>query len=58
MNAFLKMTWTEMKLFAREPVAMFFTFAFPIVILIVFGSIFGNDGQSSLRRPSQPGAYG
>ena len=43
MNAFLKMTWTEMKLFAREPVAMFFTFAFPIVILIVFGSIFGNE---------------
>jgi len=43
MNAFLKMTWIEMKLFAREPVAMFFTFAFPIIILIVFGSIFGNE---------------
>ena len=43
MNAFLKMTWIEMKLFAREPVAMFFTFEFPIVILIVFGSIFGNE---------------
>lgn len=46
MNAFLKMTWIEMKLFAREPVAMFFTFAFPIVILIVFGSIFGNEPVS------------
>jgi ABC-2 type transport system permease protein len=43
MRAFLKMTLVEFKLFIRQPVGFFFTFAFPLVILLVFGSIFGND---------------
>lgn len=43
MRAFLKLTWIEFKLFTREPVGFFFTFAFPIVVLFIFGSIFGNE---------------
>lgn len=43
MRAFLKMTLVEFKLFIRQPVGFFFTFAFPLIILFVFGSIFGND---------------
>ena len=43
MTALLKMTWMEMKLFLREPLAAFFTLAFPLMVLFVFGSIFGND---------------
>ena len=43
MNAFLKMTWTEIKLFLREPAAAFFTLAFPLLLLFVFGGIFGNE---------------
>lgn len=43
MRAFLKMTLTEFKLFVRQPVGFFFTFAFPLIILFVFGSIFGNE---------------
>lgn len=43
MKPFLKMTWIEIKLFGREPVGLFFTFAFPLIILFVFGTIFGNE---------------
>jgi len=43
MRALRTMTWTEAKLFLREPAAAFFTLAFPLILLLVFGSIFGND---------------
>jgi ABC-2 type transport system permease protein len=38
----LKLTWVEMKLFVREPLAAFFTLVFPLILLAVFGGIFGN----------------
>jgi len=37
-----KLTWVELKLFAREPVTMFFTLVFPIIVLFVMGGVFGN----------------
>lgn len=43
MRGFSTLTWTEFKLFMREPAAVFFTLAFPMLLLFVFGSIFGND---------------
>jgi ABC-2 type transport system permease protein len=43
MNAFLKMTWAELKLTLREPIGTFFTLAFPILLLVLFGGIFGNE---------------
>lgn len=43
MRAFLTLTWTEAKLFLREPMASFFTLAFPLLLLFAFGAIFGND---------------
>lgn len=43
MRALRKMTWVEVKLFLREPTALFFTLAFPIMILLLFASIFGNQ---------------
>ena len=46
MRGFLTLTWTEFKLFMREPAAVFFTLAFPLMLLFVFGSIFGNDPAS------------
>lgn len=33
----------EFKLFLREPEAFFFTLIFPLILLFVFGSIFGNE---------------
>jgi len=41
MRALYKMTLVEAKLFLREPAAVFFTLAFPIMVLLLFGSIFG-----------------
>jgi len=42
MKSLLKMTWMETKLFFREPVGAFFTLAFPLMMLFLFGSIYGN----------------
>lgn len=42
MKGFWKLTFIEMKLFLREPAAAFFTLFFPLMILLIFGSIYGN----------------
>ncbi len=42
MKSLLKMTWMEAKLFLREPVGTFFTLGFPLMMLFLFGSIYGN----------------
>ncbi len=38
-----KMTIVETKLFLREPMAAFFTLAFPLMMLFLFGSMYGNE---------------
>jgi ABC-2 type transport system permease protein len=43
MKSLLKMTWMETKLFLREPVGTFFTLIFPLMLLFLFGSIYGNE---------------
>lgn len=48
MKQLLKLTWTELKLQLREPLATFFTLIFPLMLLIVFGSIFGNEPEAFL----------
>lgn len=47
-----KMTWTELKLQMREPIGVFFTLAFPLMLLFIFGSIYGNEPNAFL------GGYG
>jgi ABC-2 type transport system permease protein len=42
MRGLPKLTWVELKLFVREPIGLFFTLAFPVLLLILFGSIYGN----------------
>ena len=42
MRTLAKLTLVEMKLFIREPVTMFFTFALPLLFLFVMGGVFGN----------------
>ncbi|MDW7656221.1 MAG: ABC transporter permease [Bacillota bacterium] len=37
------MTWMEFKLFLREPIGAFFTLVFPLMMLFLFGSIYGNE---------------
>jgi ABC-2 type transport system permease protein len=54
LNSLLKMTWMETKLFLREPVGAFFTLVFPLMMLFLFGSIYGNkptamfDGRGTI----------
>jgi ABC-2 type transport system permease protein len=43
MKSMLKMTWMESKLFLREPVGAFFTLVFPLMMLFLFGLIYGNN---------------
>jgi ABC-2 type transport system permease protein len=40
MRTLAKLTWVEVKLFAREPVAVVFAFAFPLVVLLVLAGVF------------------
>lgn len=42
MRGLWKLTYVEMKLFLREPQAAFFTLAFPLMMLFLFGGIYGN----------------
>jgi ABC-2 type transport system permease protein len=51
MKSLLKMTWMEAKLFLREPVGAFFTLAFPLIMLFIFGTIYSNI-------PAGPGSGG
>jgi ABC-2 type transport system permease protein len=43
MRPLWKMTYVEAKLFLREPAAVFFTLAFPVMVLLLFSSMFGNE---------------
>jgi ABC-2 type transport system permease protein len=43
MKSLLKMTWMEAKLFLREPAAAFFTLVFPLMMLVLFGVIYGSQ---------------
>ncbi len=42
MKALAKLVWVEFKLYIRQPEAAFFALLFPLLLLIMFGSIYGN----------------
>ncbi len=42
MKGFWKLAWVEIKIYLRQPEAAFFTLVFPILLLFLFGSIYGN----------------
>lgn len=46
MRGLAKLSWIEMKLFFREPIASFFTLVFPLMMLFIFGGIYGNKPSS------------
>jgi len=43
MRSFLNLTWVNLKLYVREPVATFFTLVFPSLMVLLFGAMYGND---------------
>ena len=46
MRGLLELTVAELKLFLREPLAVFFTLMLPSLMLFLFGSIYGNRPSS------------
>lgn len=60
MRALFKLTSVELKLFLREPTTLVFTFAFPVVILLVMGELFGSradDPREIMFRGFEPLDY-
>ncbi len=45
MNSFIKLVLAQSKLFLRESLALFFTIAFPALLLTLFGFAFGNNNE-------------
>jgi ABC-2 type transport system permease protein len=45
------LAWIELKLFIREPLGAFFTLIFPVVLLLVFGAVFGNASTTATGEP-------
>ena len=43
MRSFKQLALVNLRLFLREPVAMFFTLAFPAMMVLLFGSMYGNQ---------------
>lgn len=42
MNALLKLTFIDFKLYLRNGIAAFFTLVFPLLMMLLFGSMYGN----------------
>jgi ABC-2 type transport system permease protein len=42
-----QLAWTELKLFFREPIALFFNLVLPLMVLYIFGSSFGANDPGS-----------
>lgn len=53
MKSLLKMTWMEAKLYLREPVSVFFTLIFPVMMLVIFGTIYNTQPA---EQPGGPGS--
>ncbi len=48
MRGLARLAWTDIKLYLREPVAVFFTLAFAPMMVILFGAIYGNAPMKQL----------
>ncbi|MGD1052632.1 MAG: ABC transporter permease [Candidatus Dormibacteria bacterium] len=44
-TVFAKLTWLEAKLFCREPLAVGFTVAYPVVVMFVIAGVFNHGGD-------------
>ena len=43
MKGLRQLTAMDLRLYLREPIATFFTLAFPPLLVVLFGTIYGND---------------
>ena len=43
MRSFLKLVSINLTLYLREPITVFFTLGFPVMLVLIFGAIYGNE---------------
>lgn len=43
MRAIKSLTLIDFRLYLREPIGVFFTLAFPVILVLLFGTIYGNE---------------
>ena len=43
MRSFTQLVSTNLKLYVREPITAFFTVAFPVMLVLIFGAMYGNE---------------
>jgi len=43
MKGFAQLAATNLKLYLREPITVFFTLAFPVMLVLIFGAMYGNE---------------
>jgi ABC-2 type transport system permease protein len=53
MRGFAVLAWTDLKLYLRNVVAVFFTLAFPVLMVLLFGAMYGN--RSGVMDAAVPG---
>jgi ABC-2 type transport system permease protein len=63
MKPFYKLTVASFRQFYRDKTALFFTFAFPLLFMLIFGLVFSNEGDVSydiglVRSDDSPAAAG
>lgn len=51
MKKLYALTVTQAKLFVREPAAFFFTLVFPLLLILIFGFVFGNEPGGPFSGP-------
>ena len=49
MRAFYKLLISDLKQFSRDKTALFFTFAFPIIFIFIFGWVFSGAGDVNYK---------
>jgi ABC-2 type transport system permease protein len=47
-RGFARLAWTDFKLYLREPIGTFFTLAFPPMLVVLFGAMYGNAPSPQL----------
>jgi ABC-2 type transport system permease protein len=57
MRTLTKLTWVEIKLFVRDPLTLAFTFALPLINLVVLAGVFGNTPNPDIYRGVGPIDY-
>lgn len=50
MRALTRLAWVELKLLAREPLTVTFALALPVILLLVLGSVFGEEPDEGVYR--------